>query len=70
MTTQRVIGLVSTERGRFVCRDCQQEVEMVAIIDVRNVKARIWREAEPHICSPFKTVEVYVHPKPQDPRKQ
>lgn len=44
---------------------------MIAIIDIRNprARARVWKEAEPHDCKPFKPVEVFVHPNPHE-RKQ
>lgn len=71
MSTQRIIGLVTAERGWFLCRTCQCEIEMIAIIDIRNprARARVWKEAEPHDCKPFKPVEVFVHPNPHE-RKQ
>jgi len=53
LSTQRVLGIVTEERGSFICKSCQHEIEMVAIIDIRNPRARIWKEAEPHTCAPL-----------------
>lgn len=51
--TRRILGIVTQLTGRFTCRRCQREVEMVAIIDQRNVKSRIWRETSEHSCDPL-----------------
>ncbi len=54
MTTQRIIGLVTDVRGRFLCRRCNGMVDMIAIIDRLDVRARVWREIGPHACDPLR----------------
>lgn len=69
MTTPHILGFVTEERGHFLCGKCMSPIEMVAIVDRRNLRSRIWRECVPHVCPPpFKPIEVYVHPKPSAKR--
>lgn len=61
----RIIGIVTDETGIFICKKCQQDVQMVAVIDQRDVRRKVWLEAELHPCvRPFKKVEVLVYPNP------
>lgn len=62
--TPHILGIVTEVRGAFLCSKCHHPIEMVAVIDRRSPRARIWREVTPHECeaSPFKDVEVYAHP--------
>lgn len=55
--SNRVVGVVTTETARFVCRRCRAEVLMTAIIDARSVRSKIWRETPEHVCRPSSVVD-------------
>lgn len=48
--TPRILGIVTDEHARFTCRKCGIDVEMVRVIDIRQPRARVWREASAHPC--------------------
>lgn len=61
--TPHILGIVTEERGAFLCAKCHAPIEMVAIIDRRNLRSKIWREIEPHSCQPIgQPTGTYTYP--------
>lgn len=56
--TPHILGLVTETTGSFLCTICHETITMISIIDRRDPKSRIWREAEPHTCEVMRLARI------------